>query len=47
VTTGITDGSFTEIRDGELKPGEPVIVGLAGAGGAGGRGGQRPGFRIL
>jgi HlyD family secretion protein len=47
VTPGITDGSFTEIRDGELKPGETVIVGLAGAAGAGGRGGARPGFRIL
>jgi HlyD family secretion protein len=47
VTTGITDGSFTEITGGELREGEPVIAGLAGSGAAGNRGGQRGGFRIL
>ena len=31
IRTGITDGRFTQIVSGELKPGDPVIVGLATA----------------
>ncbi len=31
VRTGITDGRFTQIVSGEIKPGDPVIVGLATA----------------
>ena len=51
VQTGLSDGSFTEIAGGELREGEPVIVGFApGTAGAAahGRGrGPRGGFRIL
>ncbi len=49
VSIGITDGTFVEITAGELREGDPVIVGVEGAGGAGsGRGGApRGGFRIL
>ena len=32
VQLGITDGSKTEVRDGELKENDPVIIGLASAG---------------
>jgi hypothetical protein len=46
----VSDGSFTEIAGGELREGEPVIVGFApgtpGAAAQGGRG-PRGGFRIL
>jgi HlyD family secretion protein len=52
VRTGISDGRYTEVVEGPIKPGDEVIVGLAtskvegpGAfgGGMGGGGGQRPG----
>ena len=50
IRTGITDGRFTQVVGGELKPGDPVIVGLATAkvegpppmGGGGGPGGGGP-----
>jgi HlyD family secretion protein len=29
IRTGITDGRFTQIVDGDLEPGDEVIVGLA------------------
>ena len=29
IRTGITDGHFTQVVDGDLKPGDNVIVGLA------------------
>ncbi|HEV3485373.1 MAG TPA: efflux RND transporter periplasmic adaptor subunit, partial [Vicinamibacterales bacterium] len=52
IRTGISDGRFTHVVSGELKEGDPVVVGLAtakvegpppmgGAGGPGGRGGGR------
>jgi HlyD family secretion protein len=46
VTLGITDGSFTEVVQGEIPDGAEVIVGQAGAAGrgvpgAGGSGGPR------
>ena len=52
IKTGISDGRFTQVASGELKPGETVVVGLAtakadataarpGGGGAPG-GGRRP-----
>ena len=52
IRTGITDGRFTQVVSGELKPGDSVIVGLATAKastagsppGAAGPGGQRRGF---
>jgi hypothetical protein len=28
VVTGLTDGTFVEIRSGEIKEGDPVVVGL-------------------
>jgi HlyD family secretion protein len=31
IRTGITDGQWTEVVSGELKPGEPVVAGLATA----------------
>jgi HlyD family secretion protein len=37
LTVGLTDGSMTEIVQGDLKDGQEVIVGLAGASGATGR----------
>jgi HlyD family secretion protein len=51
IKTGISDGRFTQVASGELKPGETVVVGLAttkadatGARPAGGApgGGRRP-----
>jgi HlyD family secretion protein len=54
VKTGITDGRFTAITDGELKPGDKIAVGFAtakveqsgslpaGMGGRGPGGGRRP-----
>jgi HlyD family secretion protein len=39
LTVGLTDGSMTEVVQGDLKEGQEVIVGLAGAGG----GAARPG----
>jgi HlyD family secretion protein len=44
VVTSITDGTFTAVRGKDLKPGDPVIVGLqtARAGTAGAAGGARP-----
>jgi len=48
VITGLTDGRVTEITGGELKEGEPVIVGVAGQNAQGQRGGQQQrGPRIL
>jgi HlyD family secretion protein len=51
VKSGLSDGSFTEITDGELREGEAVIVGFApgtpGAAAQGGGRGPRGGFRIL
>ncbi|HEX7828964.1 MAG TPA: efflux RND transporter periplasmic adaptor subunit [Thermoanaerobaculia bacterium] len=55
IRTGITDGRFTQVISGELKPGDEVVVGVAtskvesaapmgGQGGPGG-GGQRRGGR--
>ena len=52
IRTGISDGRYTQVVDGALKEGDPVIVGTAtskvegpqafgGAGGPGG-GGARP-----
>ncbi len=52
IRTGITDGRFTHVVSGELKPGDAVVVGVAtskvegpppmgGSGGPGGRGGGR------
>jgi len=29
IGTGATDGSLTEIREGDLKPGDPVIIGMS------------------
>ena len=52
IKTGISDGRFTQVADGAIKPGETVVVGLATAkadatagsrpGGAPGGGGRRP-----
>ncbi len=52
VQAGLSDGSFTEVRGGELREGEDVIVGFAAgtpgaAAAAGGGRGPRGGFRIL
>ena len=51
VQVGLSDGSYTEIKSGELREGEAVVTGFApgtpGAAAAGGRGGPRGGFRIL
>ena len=50
ITPGLSDGSFTEVTRGDLRAGDPAIVGVGGsaAGAAGaGRAGQRGGFRIL
>jgi HlyD family secretion protein len=54
VTIGLTDGTYTEVKGGDLKPGDPVIVAsfskAAGAASAnaspfaGGGGGRRGGF---
>jgi len=38
LTVGLTDGSMTEVVQGDLKDGQEVIVGLAGASGGGPRG---------
>lgn len=43
VRTGITDGTHTEIRDGEIAEGDQVITDVAGTGGATGGPGQRGG----
>ncbi|MCU1246506.1 MAG: efflux transporter, family, subunit [Acidobacteria bacterium] len=52
VRTGISDGRYTEVVDGELKAGDDVVIGLATSkvegpaafgGGMGGGGGARPG----
>jgi HlyD family secretion protein len=51
VRTGISDGRFTQVVEGEVKPGDLIIVGLATSkvegpaafGGAAGGGGQRGG----
>ncbi|HEX2833983.1 MAG TPA: efflux RND transporter periplasmic adaptor subunit [Thermoanaerobaculia bacterium] len=56
IRTGITDGRFTHVISGELKPGDEVVVGIAtskvesaapmgGQGGPGGPGGGRRGGR--
>lgn len=56
IRTGISDGRFTHIVSGDLKPGDEVVVGIAtskvegpppmgGQGGPGGGGGQRGGGR--
>ncbi len=53
VRTGITDGRFTAVVDGDLKPGDIIVTGLAtskvtdtgGFPGAGGPGGPRPAGR--
>lgn len=56
IRTGISDGRFTQVVDGDLKAGDEVIVGLStsknegpppmgGQGGPGGGGGQRGGGR--
>jgi len=55
IRTGISDGRFTQVVSGELKPGDQVVVGLAtskvesaapmGGQGGGGGGGQRGGGR--
>lgn len=51
IRSGITDGRFTQIVSGEVKPGDTVIIGLAtskvtttGASPMGGPGGGRKGF---
>jgi HlyD family secretion protein len=49
IRTGISDGRFTQVVDGELKPGDQVVIGLATSkvegppppGATGGRGGGR------
>jgi HlyD family secretion protein len=49
VRTGISDGRFTQIVEGDVKPGDPIVVGQATAkvegppppGATGGRGGRR------
>ncbi len=33
LTLGLTDGSVTEVREGDLKEGQEVVVGIAGSGG--------------
>jgi len=33
LTLGLTDGSATEVREGDLKEGQEVVVGIAGSGG--------------
>ena len=51
IRTGISDGRFTQVVSGNVKPGDNVVVGLATSkvegpppmGGQGGGGGQRPG----
>jgi HlyD family secretion protein len=50
IRTGITDGRFTQVVEGPLKPGDPVIVGVAtskveGPAPMGGAGGMRGGGR--
>ena len=54
IRTGITDGRFTQVLSGDLKEGDPVVVGLATSkvesaapmgGGGGPGGGQRGGGR--
>jgi len=53
IRTGISDGRFTQVMSGDVKPGDPVVVGLATSkvegpppmGGQGGPGGQRGGGR--
>jgi HlyD family secretion protein len=47
VITGLTDGRLTEITGGDLKEGEPVIVGVVGQGQGQGQRGQQRGPRIL
>ena len=50
IRTGISDGRFTQVVSGDLKPGDPVVVGIATAkvegpppmGGQGGPGGGPP-----
>ncbi len=39
ITTGVSDGTLTEVTDGALKPGDVVITGVAGAPAAGTAGG--------
>ena len=52
IHTGISDGRFTQIISGDLKPGDTVVIGVAtskvesappmgGGGGPGGGGGRR------
>jgi HlyD family secretion protein len=43
VRTGVTDGRSTEILEGELAPGDLVVVGVQGEDGSG-PGGRRPSF---
>jgi HlyD family secretion protein len=49
VETGITDGSFTEVKEGALKPGDLLVVGNESSGRAANAGLQPPpgmgGFR--
>src|SRR5437762_4137744 len=33
LTLGLTDGSATEVREGDLKEGQEVVIGIAGSGG--------------
>jgi HlyD family secretion protein len=47
VIVGLTDGRLTEITGGELKEGDPVIVGVMGQGQGQGQRGQQRGPRIL
>jgi HlyD family secretion protein len=47
ITTGLSDGRVTEVTGGDLKEGEPVIVGVVGQNSQGQRGGQQRGPRIL
>ncbi|MGB0220345.1 MAG: efflux RND transporter periplasmic adaptor subunit [Sinimarinibacterium flocculans] len=48
IRTGITDGSYTEVLDGALQPGERVLTGVGGAGsGAATRRDGPPRMRML
>jgi HlyD family secretion protein len=47
IRTGISDGHYTQVVEGDLKPGDPVVTGLATAkvqqqGNLPGMGGSRP-----
>ncbi len=51
VRTGITDGTNTEVVEGELQPGDAVIISSSGGASAspsaGPRGGGGPNFRRM